>query len=84
VISGSFTASQKVVVVVRARRGRRLSLMSVGLTLNGGTLVAQNRDERRDNENDVNRQHAASPDTRISVALVTSGRNQVVILIPAG
>jgi hypothetical protein len=23
--------------------------MSVGLTLNGGTLVAQNRDERRDN-----------------------------------
>jgi hypothetical protein len=48
VISGSFTASQKVVVVVRARRGRRLSRMSVGLTLNGGTLVAQNRDGRRD------------------------------------
>jgi hypothetical protein len=24
--------------------------MSVGLTLNGGTLVAQNRDERRDTE----------------------------------
>jgi hypothetical protein len=48
VISGSFTALQKVVVVVRARRGRRLSRMSVGLTLNGGTLVAQNRDERRD------------------------------------
>jgi hypothetical protein len=24
--------------------------MSVGLTLNGGTLVAQNRDERRDKQ----------------------------------
>jgi hypothetical protein len=31
-----------------ARRGRRLTRMSLGLTLNGGTLVAQNRDERRD------------------------------------
>jgi hypothetical protein len=39
--------------VVRARRGRRLSRMSVGLTLNGGTLVAQNRDERRDNTNNT-------------------------------
>jgi hypothetical protein len=28
--------------------GRRLTRMSLGLTLNGGTLVAQNRDERRD------------------------------------
>jgi hypothetical protein len=53
VISESFTASQKVVVVVRARRGRRLSRMSVGLTLNGGTLVAQNRDERRDRRKEV-------------------------------
>jgi hypothetical protein len=31
-----------------ARRSCRLTRMSVGLTLNGGTLVAQNRDERRD------------------------------------
>jgi hypothetical protein len=31
-----------------ARRDRRLTRMSVGLTLNDGTLVAQNLDEQRD------------------------------------